>query len=103
MTDHAQALLRKALTLTRDDRAEVAAELQASLDNPTEDPAAIQTAWAKEIERRGDRVLAGESAGEPWEDVRERVQRRLVGMKEQLSSAASSLAATLPPCATSPP
>jgi len=77
MTDRAEAVLRDALTLPADERADVAAELLASLDDAGEDPAAVQTAWAKEIERRGRRVLAGESAGEPWEDVRNRVQRRL--------------------------
>ena len=78
MTERAQELLRKALTLPRDERADVAAELLASLDEPTtDDPAAIQAAWAKEIERRARRVLAGESSGEPWEDVRVRVAGRL--------------------------
>jgi putative addiction module component (TIGR02574 family) len=77
MTERAEALLRAALTLPVDERADVAAELLASLDDASEDPAAVQSAWAKEIERRGRRVLAGESAGEPWEDVRDRVQRRL--------------------------
>ena len=78
MSDRAQALLREALTLPVDERAEVAAELLASLDDSTvEDPAAVQAAWAKEIERRAHRVLAGESAGEPWEEVRDRITRRL--------------------------
>jgi putative addiction module component (TIGR02574 family) len=77
MTDRAQELLREALALPLDDRANVATELLASLDDSSEDPAAVQAAWAKEIERRGRRVLSGESAGEPWEDVRDRVARRL--------------------------
>lgn len=78
MTDRAQELLREALTLSVDERADVAAELLASLDEPaTADPAAIETAWAREIERRARRVMAGESVGEPWEDVRQRVARRL--------------------------
>jgi putative addiction module component (TIGR02574 family) len=77
MTDRAQAVLREALTLPIDERADVAAELLASLDEDTEDLAAVQRAWATEIERRGRRVLAGESDGEPWEDVRSRVEQRL--------------------------
>jgi putative addiction module component (TIGR02574 family) len=81
MTERARALLREALTLPREERAEVVAELLASLDDSTEDSAAIQAAWAREIERRARRALAGESAGEPWEDVRNRVERRLIGMK----------------------
>ena len=81
MTDRAQALLQAALTLPPDERAEVATELLASLDDSSEDPSAVQTAWAKEIERRARGALAGESTGEPWEDVRERVAQRLVSMK----------------------
>ena len=78
MSNRAQTLLREALTLPVDERAEVAAELLASLDDSTvEEPAAVQAAWAKEIERRARRVLAGESVGEPWEDVRDRIARRL--------------------------
>lgn len=78
MTNRAQALLHEALSLPVDERADVAAELLASLDEPaTMDAAAIETAWAREIERRARRVMAGESPGEPWEDVRARVARRL--------------------------
>lgn len=74
MSDRAQTLLREALTLSLEERADVAAELLASLDDPaTEDPAAVQAAWAAEIERRAQRVLSGESVGEPWEDVRTRI------------------------------
>jgi putative addiction module component (TIGR02574 family) len=80
MTDRAQELLREALTLPVDERADVAAELLASLDeSSTMDAAAVATAWAREIERRARRVMAGESPGEPWEDVRAHVARRLAG------------------------
>ena len=77
MSNRAQELLREALTLPPDERADVAAELLASLDEPTENPAEVEAAWAAEIERRARRVLSGESAGEPWEDVRDRIARRL--------------------------
>lgn len=60
------------------ERADVAAELLASLDEPpVRTPAEIEAAWAHEIERRARRVMTGESAGEPWEDVRARIARRL--------------------------
>lgn len=62
MTDRAQELLRAALALAPEERADVAAELLASLDEPADDPAAVETAWAREIEKRARRVLAGESA-----------------------------------------
>jgi putative addiction module component (TIGR02574 family) len=72
------ALLKEALKLPARDRADVAAELLASLDDePSEDPEEVAKAWAAEIERRGRRVLAGESAGVPWEEVRRRLEERL--------------------------
>ena len=78
MTERAQAVLREAMSLAADERANVAAELLASLDDDApEDPAAVRAAWAKEIERRARPVLAGESSGQPWDDVRDRVARRL--------------------------
>jgi putative addiction module component (TIGR02574 family) len=77
MTDRAQALLREALALPADERADVAAELLASLDDPETDTADIEAAWAAEIEKRARRVLAGESAGIPWEDVRRRAEADL--------------------------
>lgn len=74
MTSQAQELLRAALALPVNDRADVAAELLASLDEPADtDRQAVEEAWAHEIERRARRVLAGESAGEPWGDVRARL------------------------------
>jgi hypothetical protein len=56
----------------------MAAELLASLDEPVESSADVEAAWAAEIERRARRVLSGESAGEPWADVRDRIARRLM-------------------------
>jgi putative addiction module component (TIGR02574 family) len=78
VTDRAKELLREALALPERDRADVAAELLASLDEPADvDQATVEAAWAREFERRARRVLAGELRGEAWEDVRERVARRL--------------------------
>jgi putative addiction module component (TIGR02574 family) len=77
MSDRSQALLREALLLSPHERADVAAELLASLDDTNENPAEVEAAWAAEIERRARRVLSGESAGEPWEDVRDRIARLL--------------------------
>ena len=77
MTDRAQALLREALALPIDERADVAAELLASLDGTETDLAEVEAAWASEIERRARRVLAGDSSGSPWEDVRRRAEADL--------------------------
>ena len=78
MTSRAQDLLREALTLPVDERADVAAELLASLDDVgAEDPAEVEAAWAAEIEKRARRVMAGESQGIPWEEVRNRAEAEL--------------------------
>jgi putative addiction module component (TIGR02574 family) len=73
-----EALLQEALSLPRRERADVAAELLASLDEElTDDPQELEKAWAAEIERRARRVLAGESPGSPWQEVEQRVRARL--------------------------
>ena len=78
MTSRAQEVLQQALALPLEERADVVAELLASLDEaPPSDRAAVEVAWAREIERRARRVMSGESDGESWEDVRARVLRRL--------------------------
>jgi putative addiction module component (TIGR02574 family) len=77
MTSRAQELLREVLALPVDERADVAAELLASLDNGSEDPAEVEAAWATEIERRARRVLAGARVGASWQDVRARAEAAL--------------------------
>lgn len=77
MTSRARELLREALALPVDERADVAAELLASLDDGSEDPTEVEAAWAAEIERRARRVLAGGSAGASWQDVRARAESAL--------------------------
>jgi len=72
------ALLHEALRLPRDQRADVAAELLASLDDEAgDDLNDVERAWAAEIERRARRVLTGESVGAPWGEVKRRVEGRL--------------------------
>jgi hypothetical protein len=51
--------------------------LLASLDDIETDVADIETAWAAENEKRARRVLAGESPGIPWEEVRRRAEADL--------------------------
>jgi len=78
MTQRAKAILSDALALPAAERADVAAELLASLEpEPREDIAHVKAAWEAEIERRARRVLDGESTGELWDAVRERTARRL--------------------------
>lgn len=68
-------LLDQALELPTRERADLAAELIASLDGPS-DPD-VEEAWAAEIERRATRALSGESRGIPWDEVRRRAERDL--------------------------
>ena len=77
MTDSARAILAEALRLDLDVRAEIAAELLGSLDGPP-DPDA-EAAWNVEIERRVAPIEAGTVQIEPWEDVRRRIEREILG------------------------
>ena len=53
MTSRAQELLREALTLPIDERADVAAELLASLDEAGADnPGEVEAAWAAHVASR---------------------------------------------------
>jgi hypothetical protein len=70
-------VLADALRLDDDARAELAAELLASLDGPA-DPDARQ-AWEAEIARRVDAVEAGTMSLEAWTDVRRRIEKEILG------------------------
>ena len=74
----AQDILRDALTLPLQERADVVAELLASLDDgDAADAAEVEAAWAAEIARRAQRVMAGQSQGTPWDEVRRRAEAAL--------------------------
>jgi putative addiction module component (TIGR02574 family) len=77
MTKPLATVLAEALRLDDDARAELAAELLASLDGPA-DPDAEQ-AWTTEIGRRVAAIEAGTMPLEPWGDVRRRIEKELLG------------------------
>jgi hypothetical protein len=77
MRKAAQAVLAEALRLEPDSRAEVAAELLASLDGPA-DPDA-DAAWDAEIERRIAAIESGAARFEVWADVKRRIERDVLG------------------------
>lgn len=78
MTARAEAVLREAIALPYEDRAEVAAELLASLDAPTAgDPETVRTLWSHELEQRAERVRSGEALGEDRASVRQRLSDEL--------------------------
>ena len=67
MTSRAQSVLQQALTLTADERADVAAELLASL---TDDSVPISD-WHREVlEERLAELAANPTAGRSWDAVR---------------------------------
>jgi putative addiction module component (TIGR02574 family) len=72
MGSEAQKILEDAMALSPDERAALAHELLASLD--TEHGPGVDEAWAAEITRRAERVLAGESRGVPWETAKREVR-----------------------------
>lgn len=77
MTKAAEAVLAEALLLDVKARAEVAAELLASLDGPAD--ADAEEAWAAEIERRVQALEAGTERLESWDDVKRRIEKDILG------------------------
>ena len=77
MTKATEAVLAEALRLDADARAQLAAELLASLDGPS-DPDA-EAAWQTEIQRRVAALEAGKLDLEPWADVKRRIAKRILG------------------------
>jgi len=69
MTDATNRVLRQALELEPDERAILAAELLASLEESDDD---IQRAWAAEIDRRSRH--AAEERGEDWRVVLDEIR-----------------------------
>lgn len=65
MTQDAQELLQKALTLPDKERAEIAGNLLASLDATVDLDA--DAAWQEEIARRLREVESGEVKAVPWD------------------------------------
>ena len=77
MTRAARAVLADALRLGPDERAELAAEVLASLDGPAD--AGAEAAWEQEIRRRTEAIDAGTVESESWDDVKNRIERETLG------------------------
>jgi len=72
MTDKSKVVLEEALKLTANERAEVAEQLIASLDEvPDTD---VEQAWQEEIQRRLQQINRGEVKTIPWEEVQRRLR-----------------------------
>ena len=59
MTQEATELLKRALALAEEERAELAGSLLESLDGPPDDPEAVEAAWSEEIARRIEELDSG--------------------------------------------
>lgn len=69
-------ILEEALNLPDDQRADLAAELLASLAPATPAEARSEDEWVTEIERRARAAIAG-SPAIPWDQARQEIQRRV--------------------------
>jgi len=70
------AVLADALRLDDDARANLAAELLASLDGPAD--ADADHAWDVEISRRIESIESGATSLEPWDSVRRRIEKDIL-------------------------
>ena len=75
MTQEANELLKKALTLSAEERAALAGSLLESLDTTVDESS--EKAWAAEIARRIEDLDSGKAKTVPWEEVRRRIAARL--------------------------
>ncbi|HEX6099521.1 MAG TPA: addiction module protein [Thermoanaerobaculia bacterium] len=75
MTTTAQKLFREALALAANDRAELAAQLLASLDDAESN---VESAWAAEIERRAAEARQNPDDDMDWRTVLDEVQREVL-------------------------
>ena len=77
MTQDASELLKRALALPPEERAELAGSLLESLDAADDDPRAVEAAWSEEIARRIEDLDSGKAKTVPWEEVRHRISSKL--------------------------
>ena len=81
MTHEANELLRKALALPEEERAELASTLIDSLDPITDED--VEAAWQKEIGRRIDELRSGKAKTIPWDEVRKETRAILNGKSKR--------------------
>lgn len=75
MRRHAESVLREALTLPEQERAEIAGALLESLGPEPE--ADVETAWRQEVTARVAALDTGEVETTPWGEIRDRFLARL--------------------------
>ena len=72
MTEKSQVVLEEALKLTTNERAEVAEQLIASLDEASDTD--VEQAWQEEVQRRLQQIERGEVKTIPWEVVQRQLR-----------------------------
>jgi putative addiction module component (TIGR02574 family) len=75
MSANVQKVFEEALTLDPNDRAQLAAQLLASLD---ESEADVEAAWAIEIQRRAAEARQNPDEDEDWRAVLDEIQREVL-------------------------
>jgi len=77
MSPETDEVLKKAMTLPPQDRAELASSLIDSLDEVMDEDAEV--AWQREVVRRMDEVRSGRVKTVPWREVQRKGQALLHG------------------------
>jgi putative addiction module component (TIGR02574 family) len=77
MTEEVRELLQKALTLSENERAELAGTLISSLDTTVDQD--VDAAWQQEVVRRLHEVQAGKAEPISWEEVQQKGRTLLHG------------------------
>ena len=72
MTDKTQVIVEQALKLSPTERADVAEQLLASLDETLDSD--VEKAWQEEVQQRLQQVERGEVKTIPWEEVQRRLR-----------------------------
>jgi putative addiction module component (TIGR02574 family) len=75
MTQQVLDLLQKALSLSEEERADLACSLMESLDAAVDEGA--ESAWNEEISRRIAELDSGKAKTVPWDEVQRRISSRL--------------------------
>jgi len=80
MTEQTSNLLQKALTLSEEERADLACSLIDSLDATVDENA--MSAWDQEIAQRVSDLESGRAKTVPWEELRGRISSKLSNGKQ---------------------
>ena len=77
MTQEASELLKKALALSTEERAQLVDSLLESLEERHEERPAVEAAWNDEVARRIAELDSGKAKTIPWEEIRQRISAKL--------------------------